>query len=46
MKARIGEVLGVEAERIGIKATTAEKLGALGRGEGIFASATVLLIGE
>lgn len=43
MKERLAQVLGVTPDRIGIKATTAEKLGSLGRGEGIFASATVLL---
>lgn len=43
MKERLAHALGVTVDRIGVKATTAEKLGALGRGEGIFASATVLL---
>jgi 2-C-methyl-D-erythritol 4-phosphate cytidylyltransferase/2-C-methyl-D-erythritol 2,4-cyclodiphosphate synthase len=35
--------LGVAAERINIKATTTEKLGFIGRGEGLAASAAVLL---
>jgi 2-C-methyl-D-erythritol 2,4-cyclodiphosphate synthase len=43
MKEALGKALGTSIDRIGIKATTAEKLGSLGRGEGIFASATVLL---
>lgn len=43
MRARIAEVLGVDAEAVGIKATTNEGLGAIGRGEGIAAMAVVLL---
>ncbi len=43
MKEQIAIALGTEIARIGIKATTAERLGAIGRGEGIFASATVLI---
>jgi len=43
MKERLGRVLNVSSDRIGIKATTAEQIGSLGRGEGIFSSATVLL---
>lgn len=39
MKALIGEALGIEATRIGIKATTNERLGAIGRGEGMAAMA-------
>jgi 2-C-methyl-D-erythritol 4-phosphate cytidylyltransferase/2-C-methyl-D-erythritol 2,4-cyclodiphosphate synthase len=42
---RIGEIAGVPASRIGVKATTSEKLGFTGRSEGIvaFANATVRL---
>lgn len=43
MKSRIAAILGVGVDRIGIKATTSEKLGFVGRGEGIMASAVVLL---
>lgn len=39
MKQGLSAVLGISADRIAIKATTAEKLGALGRGEGIAALA-------
>jgi 2-C-methyl-D-erythritol 2,4-cyclodiphosphate synthase len=35
--------LGVAAQRVNIKATTTEKLGFIGRGEGLAASAAVLL---
>ncbi|MDP9013937.1 MAG: 2-C-methyl-D-erythritol 4-phosphate cytidylyltransferase [Pseudomonadota bacterium] len=38
--------LGVPAERINIKATTTERLGFIGRGEGLAASAAVLLDGK
>ena len=43
MKERIAAVLQVPAARVGIKATTNEKMGFVGRGEGIAALATVLL---
>ncbi len=43
MAIRIAEVLGVDAGCINIKATTTEKLGAIGRGEGIAAMCVVLL---
>jgi 2-C-methyl-D-erythritol 2,4-cyclodiphosphate synthase len=43
MRRSIGEVLGVPFERVGLKATTLEKLGALGRGEGIACQAVALV---
>lgn len=44
MKDRIAKVLGAKAEDISIKATTTEKLGFVGRQEGVFAIAVVLII--
>lgn len=43
IRARIAEVLGVEVPCVGLKATTNETMGALGRGEGLAALAVVLL---
>jgi len=43
MRGRLAEALGVPAEVVGIKATTAEGLGAVGRGDGIAAQAVALL---
>jgi 2-C-methyl-D-erythritol 2,4-cyclodiphosphate synthase len=44
MKARIAELLHVETNAVGIKATTNEKLGFVGREEGACAYAVALLI--
>jgi 2-C-methyl-D-erythritol 2,4-cyclodiphosphate synthase len=44
MKAGIAPILGVGADAIGLKATTTEKLGFIGREEGIAAMAVVLLV--
>lgn len=44
MKKCIAEALGVGLSRVSIKATTSERIGALGREEGIAAMATVLVI--
>ncbi len=43
MRARLAEVLAVAQAQINIKATTTEKLGFCGRGEGIAAQAVVLI---
>lgn len=44
MVARLAELLALPAERISVKATTTEKLGFTGRGEGIAAQAIVTLL--
>lgn len=41
MAASVAEILGIEAARVGIKATTTERLGFTGRGEGLAAQAVV-----
>ncbi len=43
MRRRIAGALGIPVDDVGLKATTNERLGALGRGEGIAALAVVLL---
>jgi 2-C-methyl-D-erythritol 4-phosphate cytidylyltransferase / 2-C-methyl-D-erythritol 2,4-cyclodiphosphate synthase len=40
MRARIAEIAGISAERVAVKATTSEKLGFIGRAEGMVAYAT------
>jgi 2-C-methyl-D-erythritol 4-phosphate cytidylyltransferase/2-C-methyl-D-erythritol 2,4-cyclodiphosphate synthase len=44
MIARLAELLGVEASRVSVKATTTERLGFTGRGEGIAAQAVVTVL--
>lgn len=46
MRERIAPVLGVEPDALNIKATTTEKLGFTGRGEGLAAQAVVLITKE
>jgi 2-C-methyl-D-erythritol 2,4-cyclodiphosphate synthase len=43
MAASVADTLGVERERVNVKLTSTDRLGAIGRGDGIAASAVVLL---
>ena len=43
MKGILGEALGLSTDRIGLKATTSEGLGSLGRGDGIAAMAVCVI---
>jgi 2-C-methyl-D-erythritol 2,4-cyclodiphosphate synthase len=43
MAAAVADVLGVERSRVNVKITSTDRLGAIGRGDGIAASAVVLL---
>ena len=44
MQARLAEIMGVDASRVSVKATTSERLGFTGREEGIASIATAALV--
>ena len=46
MRERLAEVIGIDIDRVSVKATTTERLGFEGREEGVSATAVVLLIKE
>ncbi len=44
MAARLAATLGIDVERVNVKATTAERMGAVGRGEGAVGQAVATIV--
>ena len=44
MRAKMADIMGMDEDRVSVKATTSEKLGFTGRGEGIACIATAALV--
>ncbi|MCU4159018.1 2-C-methyl-D-erythritol 2,4-cyclodiphosphate synthase [Acidiphilium sp. AL] len=44
MRARLAELMGIPIDRVSVKATTSERLGFTGRGEGIAAQAAAMVL--